>query len=339
MFSGLLHNPKNIYFRAGGYGSGPGIPEWIPEFGSGTSVAEALSPLSGFRHLTFSLLTGEAIQELSQGITRYIRGGSNVHLVHTQRNGQLDLMGKGGREATHLVKKFFDEFVASAREAKTYIVDFRYVQNDKIDSLYHQIVERAEISATEETKQERTSGITAKASLGKLMSLLGLDVGIDPKLEQKRATASQVVSSLTAVQKCTLVYELLTRTGQISYLNDCITSQQEPHRFVRFNCNVKTDFSDVQAWYQRFRESLTDKTTREPTWLPDEPMEFAGTVGVYSIHFVCFGRYFIISPNFAFATLMRNRAFDTDGFGSVFGVDHEKREIVISPIALWGSYV
>jgi hypothetical protein len=335
MFSGLLHNPENIYFRAGGYGSGPGVPDWIPEFGPGTRAAEALAPLSGFRYLLFSLLTAEAIQELSQGIIRYIRGGSKVHLVHTQTNGQLDLIAKSTREATHLVESFFGDFVASAREAKTYLVDFRYVQNDKIDSLYHQIVERAEISSTEENKQERTAGLTAKASLGKLLSFLGLDVGIDPKLEQKRATGSQVVSSLTAVQKCTLVYELLTKTGQISYLNDWMTPEENPHRFVRFRCKVKTDFADGKSWYRRFRESPTDETT----WLPDLPMEFMGTIGKYSIHFVCFGRYFIVSPNFAFVTLMRNRAFDTDGFGSVFDVDHEKREIVLSPIALWGSYV
>src|SRR5205823_9559528 len=126
-------------------------------------------------------------------------------------------------------------------------------------------------------------------------SFLGTDVGMEVDLKRESANSSKVMYELSDVQKCTLVYEMLLKVGQLSHLNNDLERKRQPKGFVRFSSEVRaSEFEYRRIILDSLDEMKTKKRHPESKGFPIE-----GNIGGWKIQMVCFWEFFRTSPNFA----------------------------------------
>jgi hypothetical protein len=276
------------------------------------------------RSMSFALLTHEGFREMSKGIAAYHSKQGEILYIRTQRHGSLNLLGMTKNKARKHIKDFFLRLDNTLRDSRIYLVDFRYIQADKIDSLYSQIVQRVEVGSSEEQHTKDVKRFEGNGGFGKLLAFLGIEVGAKVGLNRENALSKKVMYELSHVQKCTLIYETLVKSQQVSLLKHDISHRKASKSFVRFTSSVKT-ITPAHLLHKGV------------VWMPSVSFRIQGKVAGWTLEMICFAKYFMTSPNFI-AVLEDGGNFETEGFGSILKLDEKRKKIIVSPVALWGPY-
>jgi len=284
-----------------------------------------------------SIITSQAIENLSNNIEQFINDGNEIFFIITENNGHLNLFGKNNKECIKIVKKFFSNYLKNAQESKIYLIDFRYLQTDKVEGLYAQVVDRIETSSGKELETKKKWGFKSKINLGSLLSVLGIDIGMDHELDYENANSIRVNYSLSPIQKFMIVYETLAKTRQLSYLNHDLQLGSSPEKFVKFKGDMKyigdMKYSDVISNINSDFHKNTDTDMQDI--LAKFPLKFSLKINSYRIEFVCFEGFFKLSPNSRIPLILDKKIIEIEGLASIINFDLKEKQIILSPIALW----
>ena len=65
------------------------------------------------------------------------------------------------------------------------------------------------------------------------------------------------------------------------------------------------------------------------------PLKFSLKINSYRIEFVCFEGFFKLSPNSCIPLILDKKIIEIEGLASIINFDLKKKQIILSPIALW----
>ncbi len=193
-----------------------------------------------------------------------------------------------------------------------------YIEIDKIDHLYRQTVKRVEKQVTQTKELETLRSINSEASLGNVLSFLGITLSFKSNLGSKRAASEQVVSELPPEQKIKIVVSSLLQDESFYDLNYCLDKNTviALNSIVRFDGVAKFRMKDCKS-------NLSD---------PETKILVTGNIEDYEFKFICSRKYFIGGGSSLELDIYEQIERDLSGIASVKEIRYNSKKIFLNPV-------
>src|SRR6266508_6227269 len=99
---------------------------------------------------------------------------------------------------------------------------FDYLQKDKIDQIYGQLVDRSEKTSVKQESKDKGSQIEGLVGIGNLLASLGLGVSAKASSSKKQSETSETSYEFSPEQKLRVIWDILLKQGNVDDLNRCI---------------------------------------------------------------------------------------------------------------------
>lgn len=201
----------------------------------------------------------------------------------------------------------------------SYIVHlFDYLQKDKIDQIYGQLVDRSEKTSTKQIKKDKGKQFEGQAGLGNLLVSLGLAVSSKASSSSGHSEAIETSYEISYEQKIRVIWDILKRQDGIGNLNKCIKNRINPSPSV-----VLVNFKAVRVQFSFVEDSRND--------LPHQAIKVSGLIEDYKTEFYCSLHWFQESS--VSFDIQNKVTRDINGIAALKKISHKNKVILINPIA------
>jgi hypothetical protein len=125
---------------------------------------------------------------------------------------------------------------------------FDYIQKDKIDQIYGQLVDRSEKTSVKQETKDKGSQLEGQVGIGNLLASLGLGASAKASSSKKQSETFETSYELAHEQKLRIIWDTLSKQGNVDDLNKCIRNRTNPSSsilLVKFKIN-QARFSFIQ---------------------------------------------------------------------------------------------
>lgn len=199
---------------------------------------------------------------------------------------------------------------------KTQIFD--YLQTDKIEQLYNQIVELRAVTLTKEQGSEQNKSVEGEGGLGDVLGMMGLKMSAKGSLGTKKEKSESIVYELSPEQKLQRLLDHLLQENLAANFNQCIREKRDLSQFVllKFECtNCKSKILHPPPELEKLPYQISISCESEE----------------YQAEFLCSVDYFHASSLLTDIATQIPRKINV--IGALKTIDYEKKKIYINPIA------